>query len=259
MKMDVSKFKKISSDDKKTTFKHPNGHTIVVAHGPLGKKLKEGLDKLPMYADGGGVEDTDQDTSTDTGTPQGPVQIFVGGQPQPQQAQPQEIEQAPSNRQEQAQERADQTGTPPPAAPTAAAPAPPPVADQVLAKEANAKPSVPKSAAPQEEDDSPMLRRPILRRICLPVRRCREIILILRARRRWMTARRRAITKKAFTTTIKIMPSSSVTRTRPGSMTFLMVTSPEKRTRASSPKETRSGKSVCSWASPRAASGSRHA
>lgn len=52
MKMDLSKFKKISSDGKKTVLQHPRGHQIIVAHSSLGKENLSQLGKIPMmYAE----------------------------------------------------------------------------------------------------------------------------------------------------------------------------------------------------------------
>lgn len=56
MKMDVSKFKKVSSDEKKTVFKHPRGHLIEVAHAPLSPGYRKQLKDLPAYSEGGEVE-----------------------------------------------------------------------------------------------------------------------------------------------------------------------------------------------------------
>jgi len=52
MKMDVSKFKKVSSDDKKTVLKHPRGHEIVIAHSAVSPSTQKQLRSLPHYADG---------------------------------------------------------------------------------------------------------------------------------------------------------------------------------------------------------------
>lgn len=57
--LDLSKFKKVSSDDKKTVFKHKEGHWLHVAHKGLSKGNRTKLDSLPSYADGG---DVDSDT-----------------------------------------------------------------------------------------------------------------------------------------------------------------------------------------------------
>lgn len=47
MKMDVSKFKKISSDSKKTVLKHPRGHEIVIAHDAVSPSTRKQLSLLP--------------------------------------------------------------------------------------------------------------------------------------------------------------------------------------------------------------------
>lgn len=50
MKMDVSKFKKVSSDKKKTVLMHPSGHHLVIAHDSLSKQNLDSLSKIPqMY------------------------------------------------------------------------------------------------------------------------------------------------------------------------------------------------------------------
>ena len=56
--MDFSRFKKIASDSKSTTLKHPEGHKIVVAHHALSPAMKKQLKDLPTkYADGGEVDE----------------------------------------------------------------------------------------------------------------------------------------------------------------------------------------------------------
>lgn len=52
--IDLSKFKKVSSDKHTTTMRHDDGHELKVVHSVLSPKLKKGLEKLPM-ADGGEV------------------------------------------------------------------------------------------------------------------------------------------------------------------------------------------------------------
>jgi len=47
MKMDVSKFKKVSSDGKKTILKHPRGHEIVIAHSAVSPSTRKQLSLLP--------------------------------------------------------------------------------------------------------------------------------------------------------------------------------------------------------------------
>jgi hypothetical protein len=57
MKMDWSKFKKVSSDGNSTILKHPRGHQITIAHNALSSKLRKELNDLPQHlAEGGEVE-----------------------------------------------------------------------------------------------------------------------------------------------------------------------------------------------------------
>ena len=61
MKFDLSKFKRLKSDEKSTTLQHPDGHQIVIAHAPLTPKVKKQLGALPaMMAEGGEVDDKDE-------------------------------------------------------------------------------------------------------------------------------------------------------------------------------------------------------
>lgn len=62
MKMDVSKFKKVSSDGKKTVLKHPRGHEIVIAHDAVSPSTRKQLHALPGYASGGSVDDGSDST-----------------------------------------------------------------------------------------------------------------------------------------------------------------------------------------------------
>jgi hypothetical protein len=56
--LNLSQFKKLSSDDKSTTLKHPEGHKIVIAHHALSPQHKKELAELPKhYASGGDVEE----------------------------------------------------------------------------------------------------------------------------------------------------------------------------------------------------------
>lgn len=50
--MDLSAFRKVSSDKKSTTLRHAKGHEIKIAHSALTPKLKDMLNGLKMYADG---------------------------------------------------------------------------------------------------------------------------------------------------------------------------------------------------------------
>jgi hypothetical protein len=51
--LDLSKFKKVGSDAKSTTLKHPEGHEIRIAHATLGPELKAKLHALPHFDLGG--------------------------------------------------------------------------------------------------------------------------------------------------------------------------------------------------------------
>lgn len=48
MKFDLSRFKKVSSTKESTTLKHPDGHSITIAHSPLSPKMREQVASLPM-------------------------------------------------------------------------------------------------------------------------------------------------------------------------------------------------------------------
>jgi hypothetical protein len=60
MKFDVTKFKKIKSDEKQSVLEHPDGHTIVIEHDKLRPEIKKVLDKIPLqhFAEGGMVQET---------------------------------------------------------------------------------------------------------------------------------------------------------------------------------------------------------
>ncbi len=51
--LDLSRFKKISSDAKTSTLRHSKGHEIKIAHSGLSPKMREHLDSLPVYMAGG--------------------------------------------------------------------------------------------------------------------------------------------------------------------------------------------------------------
>lgn len=50
---DLGKFKKVSSNDKFSTFKHEDGHELKIAHSALSGPLKKQLADIPHYASGG--------------------------------------------------------------------------------------------------------------------------------------------------------------------------------------------------------------
>lgn len=68
MNLNLGKMKKISSDGKSTTFQHPEGHEIRVAHSALSAIHRKQIEKLPIhkYAEGtesAGSEQIDQKTN----------------------------------------------------------------------------------------------------------------------------------------------------------------------------------------------------
>lgn len=89
--LNLSKLKKVSSDDKCTVFQHPDGHSIRIAHNALQPKMREELKNLPVQKASGGMvkkyaEGTpDEPVLQEEGADQqqsAPVVINVGAQPQ---------------------------------------------------------------------------------------------------------------------------------------------------------------------------------
>ena len=66
--MDLGKFAKISSSDKKTTLKHKDGHFMVIAHGSLDGPTRKALDALP-FAKGGKVRQSNPKLEESKKTP----------------------------------------------------------------------------------------------------------------------------------------------------------------------------------------------
>jgi hypothetical protein len=57
-KLDLNKFKKMSSDEHATTLQHPDGHEIRIAHKGLSKHMRSKLDEIPAHlAEGGEADD----------------------------------------------------------------------------------------------------------------------------------------------------------------------------------------------------------
>lgn len=97
MDMDLSKFQRVSSDEKKSTFKHPEGHFVIVAHNKLSNDMRSKLDKIPVsrgaqkFADGG--EAKQYDPNSITGNPEAtqdepygtdkPPEVNAAGAPDP--------------------------------------------------------------------------------------------------------------------------------------------------------------------------------
>lgn len=52
--LDLSRFKKISSDKKTSTLRHTNGHEMKVAHSGLSPKMREHIEGMPVHLAGGG-------------------------------------------------------------------------------------------------------------------------------------------------------------------------------------------------------------
>lgn len=52
IKLDLSKFKHVKTDDKFTTLQHKDGHILTMAHGGLSDESKQQLDALRHYSDG---------------------------------------------------------------------------------------------------------------------------------------------------------------------------------------------------------------
>lgn len=81
--MDLSKFKKVKTDDRASTFQHEDGHQLTIAHNKLSPKLKVQLDGVPM-ADGG-VAGEDPQSSSIQDTPEQITSDAAQESPQPQQ------------------------------------------------------------------------------------------------------------------------------------------------------------------------------
>lgn len=56
MKLDMKGLKKISTDAKSTTFMHPKGHEVRIAHKALSPKFRKDLEGIPHFAQGGMAE-----------------------------------------------------------------------------------------------------------------------------------------------------------------------------------------------------------
>ncbi len=65
MKMNVAHFKKIHEDEKTATLKHADGHEIRIAKNGITRKMQKDLKDIPMYAEGGEVEDGDRSPASE--------------------------------------------------------------------------------------------------------------------------------------------------------------------------------------------------
>lgn len=63
--IDLSRFKKVSSDKKTSTLRHAKGHEIKIAHSALTPKMREQLQAMPMHLAKGG--ETTKDIDMDVG------------------------------------------------------------------------------------------------------------------------------------------------------------------------------------------------
>lgn len=76
--LDLSKFRKVSSDEHTSTFEHYAGHQLTIAHSKLSQKMRDQLDSLPeskrkapkedkpkMFAEGGTVNSSEANPSPD--------------------------------------------------------------------------------------------------------------------------------------------------------------------------------------------------
>lgn len=86
--LNLSKFKKVSSDKNSTLLHHADGHSLKVAHSRLHPELRKQLEGLPIHkAQGGEVkryaEGSDEPVQSEEQKPQAPVVINVGNQAQP--------------------------------------------------------------------------------------------------------------------------------------------------------------------------------
>lgn len=79
--LNLSKFKKSSSNKDSTILKHEDGHTINIAHHKLSKGLKNELDNLPIYAADGVDTAPDDQSDNQVKAPQG-VNININAGPQ---------------------------------------------------------------------------------------------------------------------------------------------------------------------------------
>ncbi len=76
MTLNMSNLKKISGDDKSSTFKHPDGHTMKIAHAPLSVLQRKQIEKMPIHNfDEGGDVSSDQDRAPASDTGGEPISV----------------------------------------------------------------------------------------------------------------------------------------------------------------------------------------
>jgi hypothetical protein len=61
LELSIGKYKRVAGDDRTTTLKHPDGHTIKIVHAALSPKMKNLVAKLPQHLDEGGPVDDPKD------------------------------------------------------------------------------------------------------------------------------------------------------------------------------------------------------
>lgn len=71
--LDLSRFKRIATDEKTSTLRHSKGHEIKIAHSGLSDKMRDHLNAMPIHAADGAdiknIEDETPDPPTDEGNP----------------------------------------------------------------------------------------------------------------------------------------------------------------------------------------------
>lgn len=62
--LNLSQMKKVAGDDRSSTFLHPSGHKMVIAHQGVSALQRKQLEKMPVhkYADGGGVQGVSEES-----------------------------------------------------------------------------------------------------------------------------------------------------------------------------------------------------
>lgn len=93
MKLDMSKFKKISEDPHRAVFRHNDGHSFTVAKTMLSPRMRAELGGMPIYHFdvGGQVPNDSQDNQAapeSSGQTQQPINLTINNTPPPQQQQP---------------------------------------------------------------------------------------------------------------------------------------------------------------------------
>ena len=78
--LDLSKFKKLSSNDSHTIMRDPKGNELKIAHSQLSPKIKAELDKLPVYkAEGGYANSSNQGAALKEGSSKKKIRRYADG------------------------------------------------------------------------------------------------------------------------------------------------------------------------------------